>query len=225
MHPTEPSHVVRFVPVGHGLGDFLAGLLPTPGGPHSSIVYTEGDMTAEIVVHSLRKLGFDAHLYNRRLARPQREALLGHLRANRLDVLVVSSFDTAKKVVVEDFDDFTGVSRIVHYDLPRDVAAYVRRARLLGIAGGRFITLLAPRDTGEWPAAWKSPGSPLWGSALRDAGLTCDAAESNMAAHCREIWAHLPVVENLRQSPETWRTSTWMPRPPPAAAKAAPARA
>jgi hypothetical protein len=85
--------------------------------------------------------GFAAAALNGDVVQSQRERLIEHLRAGKLNILVAT--DVAARGL-----DVDRISHVINYDIPYDTEAYVHRIGRTGRAGrsGEAILFVAPRE-------------------------------------------------------------------------------
>lgn len=105
------------------------------------IVFVRTKNDTETLAEKLQARGYSAAAINGDVAQPQRERVIGQLKAGKLDILVAT--DVAARGL-----DVDRLSHVVNFDLPLDVESYVHRVGRTGRAGrsGEAISFVTPRE-------------------------------------------------------------------------------
>ncbi|HEY3282325.1 MAG TPA: DEAD/DEAH box helicase [Armatimonadota bacterium] len=109
--------------------------------PEATIVFTRTRQDSQELGEELAVLGYQAESLHGDLNQTQRDRVMRRFREGQVEVLVAT--DVAARGL-----DITGVSHVVHYDVPGDVDSYIHRTGRTGRAGkeGCAITLVTPRE-------------------------------------------------------------------------------
>ena len=171
----------------------------------SVVVYTESDFSALDAVTQLRNVGISCHLLDRNATRQQRAALIDSARSPGGPALVVSSYDSIKETpVADEIAHFTGINSVIFFHAPRSVSEYVRRYKLLCLAGAAYVDLFLSISYDEWSAAWKDAIVPS--GKPPTAGLTTTDIAAALDTLCAS-YAERDAIK-LRQPPPTSSSAT-----------------
>ncbi|CAG5071989.1 ATP-dependent RNA helicase CshA [Dyadobacter sp. CECT 9623] len=107
----------------------------------SMVLFTSRKSTVEPIVHSLRKLGMDAHGISSDSEQADREIVLRNFKNRQFPVLVATD-------VLSRGIDIDNLSHVVNYDVPRDPEDYVHRIGRTARAEskGTAITFINEQD-------------------------------------------------------------------------------
>lgn len=156
---TDIEHIGHLVPATDrhpALVNLLLADEASGGGSWLVFVRTRNDAThlAELLVED----GFSAMPFSGELSQPQRERTLNGFKAGLVKVLVAT--DVAARGI-----DVQNVSRVVHFELPRDVETFTHRSGRTGRAGqkGRSLLLVPPsRERRVWELARRANIELAW---------------------------------------------------------------
>ena len=109
--------------------------------PTSALVFCRTRLEVDEVTEALKARGYRAEALHGGMDQPQRDRVMGRLRAGTADLLVAT--DVAARGL-----DVDSLTHVVNYDVPSAPESYVHRIGRVGRAGreGVAITLAEPRE-------------------------------------------------------------------------------
>ncbi len=113
--------------------------------PESAIVFCNTRDDTGFVADVLQKHGYDAEAISSDLSQPDRERVMGKMRANQLKFLVAT--DIAARGI-----DISNLPFVVNYTFPESPEVYIHRTGRTGRAGksGVAVSLIGPREIGSF---------------------------------------------------------------------------
>lgn len=113
--------------------------------PDSAIVFCNTREETSIVAEHLRREGLDAEAISSDLSQPERERVMGRMRAKSLKYLVAT--DIAARGI-----DISDLSHVINFTFPEAAEVYVHRTGRTGRAGksGVAVSLISPRELGNF---------------------------------------------------------------------------
>lgn len=130
----------RFVVVGQYQKEAALGRVLEAEPIDGVIIFVKLKSTTEPLCEFLASRGYKAAALNGDIAQAQRERIIEHLKAGKLDIVVAT--DVAARGL-----DVQRISHVINYDLPGDSEAYVHRIGRTGRAGrsGEAILFIHPK--------------------------------------------------------------------------------
>ncbi len=130
----------RFVVVGPHQKELALGRVLEAEPIDGVIIFVKLKCTTEPLCEFLSTRGYKAAALNGDIAQAQRERIIEHLKAGKLDIVVAT--DVAARGL-----DVQRISHVINYDLPGDSEAYVHRIGRTGRAGrsGEAILFIHPK--------------------------------------------------------------------------------
>jgi ATP-dependent RNA helicase DeaD len=111
----------------------------------SALIFCNTRDDTGLVAGVLQKHGYDAEAISSDLSQPDRERVMGKMRANQLKFLVAT--DIAARGI-----DISNLPFVVNYTFPESPEVYIHRTGRTGRAGkhGTAVSLIGPREIGSF---------------------------------------------------------------------------
>ncbi len=124
--------------------------------PVAAVVFCRTRDEVDQLTETLNGRGYRAEALHGGMDQPQRDRVMGRLRAGNLDLLVAT--DVAARGL-----DIEQLTHVVNYDVPSAPESYVHRIGRVGRAGreGTAITLVEPREHRMLKVIERSTGQPI----------------------------------------------------------------
>jgi ATP-dependent RNA helicase DeaD len=124
--------------------------------PAAAVVFCRTRDEVDQLTETLNGRGYRAEALHGGMDQPQRDRVMGRLRAGNLDLLVAT--DVAARGL-----DIEQLTHVVNYDVPSAPESYVHRIGRVGRAGreGTAITLVEPREHKMLKVIERSTGQPI----------------------------------------------------------------